>query len=148
MNHLEKHVMCLLKSFRHWTGKDLIPLNVPEEEWVKQVWESPRVIVSHGVENDPILNYGNQKALELWEMSWEEFVKTPSRLTAETVNQEERQRLLDRVSRFGYIDDYRGIRISHSGKRFVIEEAVVWNLLDEHQKYYGQAATFQKWRYL
>ena len=32
-----------------------------------------------------MLNYGNRAALTLWEMSWEELTRTPSRLTAEPV---------------------------------------------------------------
>ena len=31
----------------------------------------PFTVASHGMEPDPVLNYGNQVALDLWEMSWE-----------------------------------------------------------------------------
>jgi hypothetical protein len=56
--------------------------------------------------------------------------------------------LLATVARQGFIDDYRGVRIAKSGGRFVIEQATVWNLLDENRAHYGQAATFSHWRYL
>ena len=55
---------------------------------------------------------------------------------------------LARVSRDGYIDDYRGVRISATGKRFMIEEAVVWNLIDAAGGHHGQAATFSRWQLL
>lgn len=55
---------------------------------------------------------------------------------------EERQILLDRVSASGFIDDYAGIRISATGRRFRIERAVVWNLIDPEGRIHGQAATF------
>lgn len=148
MNHLENHVMCLLKSFKHWTGNDLLSSNETIHTLTEMLWKAPFVIVSHGVEPDPLLNYGNQKALELWEMSWEQFIHTPSRLTAEALNQEERARLLLEVTMKGYIENYSGVRISATGKRFMIENAIVWNLLDENMKHCGQAATFTQWRYL
>ena len=60
--------------------------------------EQPFVLVAHGTEADPVLNYGNATALALWEMSWEELTRTPSRLTAEAPNREERARLLATVA--------------------------------------------------
>ena len=81
-------------------------------------------------------------------MTWEEFVRTPSRKTAEPVHRDERARLLDRTRKNGYIDDYAGIRVSKTGKRFKIEKAVIWNISDENGRYYGQAATFDTWHYL
>ena len=72
----------------------------------------------------------------------------PSRLTAQALEQDERARLLSQVSEQGYIGDYRGIRITKAGRRFLIERATVWNLLDESGAFYGQAATFSEWRFL
>ncbi|MDX1387298.1 MAG: MEKHLA domain-containing protein [bacterium] len=138
----------ILDSYRHWTGKDLLPKMQDEGERAHQLFEAPFVVVSHGTEADPILNYGNKKALELWEMTWDSFIHTPSRLTTEIVNRKEREQLLTKVSEQGYSQDYRGIRISSSGKRFRIEEAVVWNIVDENGVHFGQAAAFKKWRHL
>lgn len=67
----------------------------------------------------------------------------PSRLSAEAPLREERQALLERVSRRGFIDDYAGIRISARGTRFRIENAVVWNLIDAAGVRHGQAAMFE-----
>ncbi len=145
---LNDHAACLLRSFRHWTGRDLIPADGSPEELARRLFRQPFVVISHGTEKDPILNYGNQAALSLWEMSWEEFTKTPSRLTAEPMNREERAGLLAEVAKKGFIDDYRGVRISKTGRRFRVEKAVVWNLLDEKDRTCGQAATFSRWTYL
>jgi len=41
---------------------------------------APYVVVSHGTQDDPILNYGNRVALNLWDLPFENFTKTPSRL--------------------------------------------------------------------
>ena len=102
----------------------------------------------HGRQDDPILNYGNHAALALWEMNWDELTRTPSRLTAEPLNQEERAKMLQRAGRQGFIDDYQGIRISKSGNRFFVEGAIVWNVVDAHGRHLGQAASFSHWRFL
>ena len=36
--------------------------------------------------------------------------------------------MLEQAKTHGYISDYRGIRISRSGKRFLVEQATVWNI--------------------
>jgi hypothetical protein len=46
------------------------------------------------------------------------------------------------VGRDGFIDDYAGTRISATGRRFRIERAVVWNLIDAAGVRHGQAAMF------
>jgi hypothetical protein len=66
----------------------------------------------------------------------------PSRLSAEPLARDERARLLARVTEFGFVDDYSGMRISGRNKRFMITNATVWNLLDADGVYRGQAAAF------
>jgi hypothetical protein len=70
----------------------------------------------------------------------------PSRLTAEAPDRGERARLLAEVSARGYIDDYAGVRVSRSGRRFMIARATVWSLVDEAGRRRGQAATFGTWQ--
>jgi len=143
---LKNHVDRLLQSYLLWTGRELLPPG--PQEHCRALFFQPFVVLSHGIQDDPILNYGNQAALDLWEMTWEEFTNTPSRLTAEPVNRIDRERLLGQVRQNGYIDTYRGVRISRSGRRFLIEKGTVWNIVDENKEYAGQAATFSRWTYL
>ncbi len=135
-------------SLRHWTGRTLLPGVVPPAKLAKAVFHAPFVLVAHGTEADPVLQYGNRTALALWKMSWEELTQTPSRLTAEAPNREERARLLAAVTAKGFIDDYSGIRISKSGQRFRILQATVWNLLSSDGNLCGQAAKFDHWEML
>ena len=134
----------LLNSFRHWLGRDLIPRSSPTDESAA-LFSADFVVVSHGTETDPKLNYGNRQALLLWQMSSEEFLGTPSRETAEPVHREERAQLLRQTREQGYIDDYTGIRIAADGQRFQIHQAIVWNLIDDAGHHAGQAATFADW---
>lgn len=112
------------------------------------LFTAPFVLVSHGTEADPILNYGNQSALQLWEMDWHQLTQTPSRLTAEPIEREERARLLEQAQTQGYISDYQGIRISRTGRRFHISNVIVWDVLNEQNDRCGQAATFDRWEFI
>ncbi|HEY6898080.1 MAG TPA: MEKHLA domain-containing protein, partial [Rhodocyclaceae bacterium] len=120
------------------------PLVTGDDPWIA-LWNAPRVVVAHGTEVDPVFFYGNRLALQAFELDFEAFTHLPSRYSAEPLLREERAALLARVSRDGYIDDYAGVRISASGKRFRIEQATVWNLTDEQGRPAGQAATFERW---
>lgn len=135
----------LFDSFRHWTGRELFARTGSFADQARALFEASMVVVSHGMEPDPILNYGNHLALDLWELSWEQLVRTPSRLTAEPVNQAERARMLRAAEEQGYFDGYRGVRISSSGRRFLVEDATVWNVIDGQGIRVGQAATFSRW---
>ena len=139
------HVQWLLDSFARLLGRELMARAGSVEEQAERLFQAPFVVVSHGTEADPILNYGNAAALALWEMDFATLTQTPSRLTAEPVHRDERARLLERTRRDGYVDDYAGIRISSTGRRFRIEQAIVWNLVDAAGIHRGQAATFDRW---
>lgn len=136
----------LARSYRQLLAKELI--NTNPERLAEALFHAPFVLVSHGTQADPILNYGNQTALQLWSMSWQQLTTTPSRLTAEPVNRATRTAMLEQAAHQGYIDNYRGIRISRTGKRFLIERAIIWNLTDESGQKCGQAATFSSWKWL
>lgn len=139
------HARLLLDSFARFVGRELIPRDGSAADQAERLFGAPLVVVSHGIEPDPILNYGNAAALALWEMTPEQLVRTPSRLTAEPMHRDERARLLERTRRDGFVDDYSGIRISRTGNRFHIERAIVWNLVDDAGVHRGQAATFDRW---
>ena len=109
------------------------------------LWTAPLAVLAHGTEPDPVFFYGNRLALELFELMATELVRMPSRLSAEPVDRAERARLLDAVSRRGFIADYEGVRISARGRRFRIEQATVWNLVDAAGALHGQAAAFARW---
>jgi hypothetical protein len=140
-----EHAALLVRSFQHWTDRSLLPVDQVVSSAAEALYHAPMVVVSHGTEPDPIFNYGNLSAQKLFAMSWGQLTRLPSRCSAEVVEQSERERLMRRVREHGYIADYRGVRISATGQRFFIEQAVVWNLLDAEEKLMGQAAVFDHW---
>ncbi|HTH46994.1 MAG TPA: MEKHLA domain-containing protein [Candidatus Limnocylindria bacterium] len=145
---MHRHARRLADSHRRWTGRDLVPPESDARELARKLFTAPFVLVSHGTEADPVLNYANATALALWEMSWEQLTATPSRFTAEAPNREERARLLAEVTQNGFIANYAGVRISRTGRRFRIAQATVWNLVAEDGRPAGQAATFGQWEFL
>ena len=139
-------VLLIVESHLRLTGRPLLQAEAAnDDDLAEALWTAPRAVVAHGTQADPIFCYGNRMALELFEMDFAAFTALPSRFSAEPMAREERASLLDRVSRFGFIDDYAGIRISRTGKRFRISKATVWNLIDAEGVYRGQAATFSAW---
>ena len=146
--HVVRWTQYLLDSYVHWITQELIARDGTPLEQAVRLFNSPFAVTSHELQDDPIFNYGNQTALDLWEMNWHQFTQTPSRLSAEPVNREERARMLAKAKTQGYFSDYRGVRISQSGKRFLIEHATVWNIQKPDGTLVGQAATFSKWTYL
>jgi MEKHLA domain len=140
-----RHSQRLLNSFQHWTGHSLLEVSGTPAQIAEVLFEAPFPVFSHGIEPDPIYNYGNRKALELWELDWEQLIQMPSRYSAEPLDREERLRLLNEVTTKGYLINGRGVRISRTGKRYMVLDFTVWNLLDEENQYCGQAATFTQW---
>jgi hypothetical protein len=147
-HYLAGHIDLLRRSLRALAGRDLIAGDPTPEEAAEQIYRAPFAVLSHDTAPDPILTYANGCALDLFELTWDQLVRMPSRLTAEAPDREERIRLLGTVRARGYIDDYAGVRVSRTGRRFRIEAATVWNLRDGRGRHQGQAATFARWRLL
>jgi hypothetical protein len=132
-------IALIADSFEDLLGR---PLVLAGDDVIAALWDLPCAVVAHGTEVDPLFFFGNRAALAAFESDVTRFVGMPSRLSAEAPLRDERQRLLERVSRDGFIDDYFGVRISATGRRFRIDRAVVWNLVDGQGVRHGQAATF------
>lgn len=146
--HLAGHAALLLESFRRLTGRDLLSTALSPAEAARTLYQAPFVVLSHDTAADPVFTYANLAAQRLFELPWEKIVGMPSRYSAEPLAREERQRLLERVAADGWIGDYRGVRVSSTGKRFLVDSATVWNLTDPDGRPAGQAATFATWTYL
>jgi hypothetical protein len=152
---LDGRLRLIVESYQRLTGKPLLGddlllptgsgkggMGVELARLHEALWNAPRAIVAHGTEDDPIFFYGNRLALQLFEMSFAEFAQLPSRFSAEPLAREERAQLLASVTRQGYVENYSGMRIAKTGKRFMIENGTVWNLIDETGQHQGQAAVF------
>lgn len=145
---LRTHVARLRASYRRLTGRDLIAPDTAEADAPAILDCAGFAVVSHGTEADPVFNYANRCALELFATNWTAFTRLPSRFSAEEPNRDARAALLARVEQHGFADDYRGVRIGFDGRRFVIEDATVWTVSDERGEPAGQAARIGRWDFL
>jgi hypothetical protein len=146
---VKEHTQLLLFSYQYWLRKPLLELDKQNPAAIaKHLFFAPFVVVSHGTQKDPIFNYGNQKGLDLWEMTWEEFTQMPSRKTVAPVEEKERNQLLNQTHKRGYVDNYSGVRQTKTGKQFRFENIVLWDVVDATINYRGQAAIFYDYVYL
>jgi hypothetical protein len=133
----------LTRSYARLVGSPLVP------EGAGPMWlyeDAPFAVVAHNTDADPRFIYANKTAQACFEYPWDEFIQLPSRLSAEEPNRFERQRLLDAVTRKGFVTGYSGVRISRGGRRFWIQNGVVWQLMNDIGISFGQAAVFDSWR--
>jgi hypothetical protein len=135
----------LTGSYARLLGESLVPAG-KDAAWLYRA--APFVVLAHNTDEDPKFIYANKAAQACFEYSWEEFMSLPSRLSAEVPDRTARQALLDEVARHGFIKNYRGVRVAKSGRHFVIDDGIVWELVDRSGIRHGQAATFMSWRNL
>lgn len=139
------HSKRILKSYTAITGMNLFDTSYSDEYRSYLLYHAPYVVVSHGIQQDPIFNYANLTAQQLWHIGWEVFVQLPSRFSVEPDRIEDRELLLAEAAKNGFINNYSGVRIASTGNRFRIEQVLLWNLPDEENKKIGQVALFRNW---
>ncbi len=131
----------LTQSYRRLLGEDLVPAGMNGSEAARWLYESaPFLVLAHNTDPDPVFIYGNRAAQRRFEYDWDELIGLPSRLSAAAPDRDERSTFIERVANDGCAKDYRGIRIAKSGKQFWIEQASLWQLVDEDGKRHGLAA--------
>lgn len=142
-SNIQKQTVLILSSYKKLLGKDLLETND-----FQSLYEADFIILSHDGKEDPCFTYANRAAQELWKISWDDFIGMPSKYSAEPDQRESRSEMLSEAMQKGYFDSYTGVRISSEGRRFFIESATIFNLIDESGSKVGQAATFKDWQYI
>ncbi|APT33279.1 MEKHLA domain-containing protein [Methylobacterium phyllosphaerae] len=142
LSHDPDFFALLTGSYARRLGESLVPAGA-DAAWLYAA--APFAVLAHDGGADPHFVYGNRAAQACFGYAWDELIGLPSRLSAEAPERAARQSLLDAVTRDGYSRGYRGLRIAKDGRRFWIDQAVVWQL-DRDGTNMGQAATFSAWR--
>lgn len=133
----------IINSHETIVGFPLMNSNSAGAVAARELFNLENAVLAHDTQTDPIFRYANLSALALFEYTWEELMELPSRLSAEQEAQSKRDQTMRTVLRDGYISNYNGVRITKSGRRFVIENATIWNLIEDNGSPAGQAATFK-----
>lgn len=136
----------LCGSYQRSVGEPLAPEIGEEPDFVGWLYrDAPFAVLAQDATADPAFVYANLKAQGCFGYSWEEFSGLPSRLSAPSADRAARDRLMAGVRRDGYVEGYRGLRESKSGRRFWIEDVTIWNLTGEDGAVLGQAALIRSW---
>ena len=146
----------LLNSHQRAFGRALIaplPGDATPAQWAQALFAADQVVLAHdgadpAGDPGPRLIYANRAALTLWRRRWEAMVGMPSRLTAEPAARAERAQALLQARAQRAITDYCGIRIDSQGRRFRIEGARLFQLVDDQGTPCGQAACFGRWSWM
>ncbi len=143
-DYYRQHILIMLENLKRWTEIDLIKeYNFSLDTLGQQVFDADFYLLSHDATADPVLTYGNQRVLTQWEVSWAELTTMHSRTTAKPIDRADRAILMAQVKADNYISGYTGWRISKTGQEFQILDGIVWNLFDNNDDFYGQAAWFK-----
>ena len=135
----------ILISHERLLGAALAPANLSPDaaaHWLDA--EADFCVLAHDASADLCFVYANAATLRCFGYSADEFIGLPSRLSAESPNREQRDALLQRVTRDGFATGYRGLRIAKDGTRFWIEDVTVWNFVDADSIRFGQAAKYRR----
>jgi MEKHLA domain len=134
----------MLDNLKKWTGYDLIKeYGFSVDKLGEQIFNANFYILSQDCAPDPILTYGNDRVLKLWEVSWDELTAMHSSDTAKPVDRSARAAMMAQVKKHNYISSYSGARVSKTGKEFQILDGTIWNLFTSNGDFYGQAAWFK-----
>jgi hypothetical protein len=136
----------LVESYRRLLGAEPVFLAKPPYSAQQLYEDAAMCVLAHSTETVPRFIYANRAAQTCFEYDWDELIGLPSHLSADDADRAERQTLLDAVARDGFATNYRGLRIAKSGRRFWIEDGILWQLVDARGTLRGVAAAFSHWR--
>lgn len=128
--------------YKEISGKTLpCPKTITDENW----WlhhAAPFSLLAHSWGADPQFIYANECALKCFKYSREEILRLPSRLSAASPEQQERQQVLSKLESKGIVRGYSGMRITSQGELFRIYNGVIWQLKNNDGTFWGQGAIF------
>ncbi|MEU9292074.1 MEKHLA domain-containing protein [Streptomyces sp. NPDC048275] len=129
------------------TGRPLCsPRCVSLDEAARWLYtDAPFGLLAHGTGPDPTYFYANRTAQQRFGYSWEEFTDMPSRLSASSQRQDDRDAFVRSVHEHGFADGYTGLRRTKNGEEFWIKDVTMWDLFEPAGTSRGQAAVFRDW---
>jgi len=145
-NKLSEFINSAAENYKNFFAEKLI---TADKALLEALYEAPFVFAAHQlIDGEQRFVFANLAAQKLWELNWDKFTHMPSKYTAEPEQRNAREQLLKEVREKGFIDNYSGIRVSSTKKRFLISAARVWNILDDAKQIIGQAVKFNDYQYL
>jgi PAS domain-containing protein len=112
----------------------------------KSLYHAPFTVVAHNVDN--VFNYGNAQALFMFKKNRDELIGMESYKTVSELDRGTRERLLQGVYQFGFVDNYKGVRVAGDGSLLEITDVRIWNVTNHEGAFIGQAAMIPHWHHL
>lgn len=136
----------ILDSFRWHLGHDLVERSGDPADDARRLFEAPFAVLAHDTSPAPLLDWANLAAARAFDATAESLLGRPSAGTAPAEAIAERQHLFTLLTRDGFVTGYSGVRISLTGRRFIIDDVTVLTLADESGQPAGHAAVIGKTR--
>jgi hypothetical protein len=132
--------MEILDSYRRLLGHDLIERSGAAAEDARRLFDLPLAVLAHDASPAPLLDWANLAAARAFDATPEALLGRPSAATAPADAVADRRTLFDVLARQGFVTGYSGVRVSLTGRRFVIDDVAVFEVTDAAGHPAGHAA--------
>lgn len=130
----------ILDSYARLLGRELIPRSGDAAEDARRLFDLPLAVLAHDTSPQPLLDWANQAAAMAFDATPEALLGRPSAATAPADAVADRGKLFEALARDGFVTGYSGVRISLTGRRFVIDDVTVLEVTDAAGSPAGHAA--------
>lgn len=130
----------ILDSFHRLLGCELVPRSGDAAEDARRLYGLPRAVLAHDTSPRPLLDWANLAAARAFDATPESLLGRPSAATAPADAVADRRALFDVLARQGFVTGYSGVRVSLTGRRFVIYDVTVLEVIDAAGHPAGHAA--------
>jgi len=138
--HFVTRATVILDTHRRLLGRELILRSGDAAEDARRLFDLPQAVLAHDTAPRPLLDWANFAAARAFDATPETLLGRPSADTAPADATADRRALFDVLARQGFVTGYSGVRVSVTGRRFIIEDVTVFALVDEAGRPAGHAA--------
>lgn len=130
----------ILDSYRRLLGRELVDRSGDAAEDARRLFDLPLAVLAHDTAPQPLLDWANRAAARAFDATPESLLGRPSAATAPADAVADRGKLFDTLARDGFVTGYSGVRVSLTGRRFVIDDVAVFKVTDAAGRPAGHAA--------
>lgn len=130
----------ILDSYRRLLGRDLFDRTGDAAADARHLDALPIAVLAHDTATPPVLDWVNRAAAAAFDAAPADLVGRPSAATAPPDAAADRRQLFISLRERGVVTGYSGVRVSLTGRRFVITDVTVCELRDRDGRAAGHAA--------
>lgn len=134
----------ILDSYSRHVGRELVERSGDAAEDARQLFDLPLAVLAHDAAPRPLLDWANLAAARAFDATPETLLGVPSADTAPADAVADRRALFEVLAAHGCVVGYSGVRVSLTGRRFVIDDVTVFEITDAAGRPAGHAAVIAK----